>query len=301
MALTPTICVLCTLVFATMVAQFPSWRMGVCGELDPPQAYAGECAAEYIGNYGVEPGLTSWLVQARCFSRFEADYTGLWGARFDPLLFTEDRRWWTLVTSAFVHIDVWHLLTNIIAFAVLGSWIERRFGALRLAPMVLMTVVGGNLLSILAEDTCKFYCGLSGAVYGLVATLIADLAIHWDSITRPVPRLIIFGGAIAMMTYELIGDKEVSGYSHLGGLLTGLLPCSLFITRCPKTPPWRSWLLILAALIGFILIFISLPLALYGTLGMGVAPGGTMECLGIDFPRQGTHGYPVAPEDCELL
>ena len=81
MALTPAICVLCTLVFATMVAQFPSWRMGVCGELDPPQAYAGECAAEYIGNYGVEPGLTSWLVQARCFSRFEADYTGLWGAR----------------------------------------------------------------------------------------------------------------------------------------------------------------------------------------------------------------------------
>jgi len=269
----------------------------VCQVLDPRATYAdGDCKGAYE-RYGAGPGVLDWVLMRECFTKLEPDYMGLWGARFDPLLYAERNRWWTLVSSAFVHIDIYHLAINCFAFAAIGGFLERRYGSVRLAAPVFLSIVGGNLLSTLFESNCTFYSGLSGAVYGMVALLIADLVVNWDSIRRPVVRIIVFVGAVTMMSIELVSDDSVSSYSHLGGLITGLVPASLFLTRVHWRPRWKTWVLLVCGVTSLLLIFVFLPLALYSEIGDGVAPNRTMTCYGVDFPRV-RHGYPVVPSKC---
>ena len=299
--LTPLIVLACVGLWIAAVAQFPAWRLDVCTVLDPGASYADDqCKEQYEREFGVGAGILNWVLMRKCFTKLDPDYLGMWGARFDPLLYAEGNRWWTLASSAFVHVDFWHLATNSFAFAAIGGFLERRYGAVRLAPTVLLTIVGGNLLSTLFESNCSIYSGLSGGVYGMVALLIADLVVNFDSILRPIPRILIFLGAVAIMTVELITDDAVSSYSHLGGLLSGLVPASLFLTRVHSMPRWKTWALLVGGLVSLVVLFFILPLLLYDEINnpLGVAPGGQLSCYGIDFPRE-RRGYPIVRTSCQ--
>lgn len=73
---------------------------------------------------------------------------------------------WRLLTPAFVHTNVLHLLFNMLWLLDLGSMIESRLGSGRLGLKIILFGVLSNLAQFFWMESGAF-CGLSGVNYGL--------------------------------------------------------------------------------------------------------------------------------------
>jgi len=132
--------------------------------------------------------------------------------------------WWRLSSYMFLHVGLLHLGINVYGLWVLGRLLEQMVGSLRffiiyvgsgLAGGVASTLVGGAATSV----------GASGAVFGLLAAAVVELAIHRKSYPRrwsgALLGMLLFLGAanIAIgFLYQVIDQS-----CHLGGLAGGAL------------------------------------------------------------------------------
>src|SRR6185503_1033449 len=73
---------------------------------------------------------------------------------------------WRLLTPSFVHINVLHLLLNMLWLLDLGSMIESRLGTGRLAMKIVVLWILSNLAQFFWREDGSF-CGLSGVNSGL--------------------------------------------------------------------------------------------------------------------------------------
>lgn len=74
---------------------------------------------------------------------------------------------WRLVTPIFIHMNVLHILFNLMWLADLGSMIEGRQSSSLLGWLVLGLAVGSNLVQYAVTGNPRFG-GMSGVVYGLL-------------------------------------------------------------------------------------------------------------------------------------
>ena len=72
---------------------------------------------------------------------------------------------WRLVTPIFIHLDIFHILFNMLWLRELGSTTESRRGSLRYGLMVLAIAVPSNLGQYLMAG--PYFGGMSGVVFGL--------------------------------------------------------------------------------------------------------------------------------------
>src|SRR6185503_10317274 len=87
------------------------------------------------------------------------------GANLGRLGLTQEP--WRLLSSAFLHIGVVHLLANMWALYVFGRVLERVLGPARLLVLYGVAALGGGLLSALVHAR-SLAAGASGAVWGLM-------------------------------------------------------------------------------------------------------------------------------------
>lgn len=100
--------------------------------------------------------------------------------------------------------------------------------------------VGGNLISAAAESPCVLVVGASGAVFGLQGFFIADLIVNFETITRPLLRLLMTVIFFAFFVITLVtGPSSVSHWSHIGGLICGIFPSFLFLPNI-KDKRWKA-------------------------------------------------------------
>ncbi len=101
-----------------------------------------------------------------------------WSGHSIDLLVVDDRarvgahggaQIWRFVTSAFPHVDLWHLAFNLYWLWVFGTVIEEVYGCLRLSALMLFLAVGSSMGQCAA--TLEGGVGLSGVVYGLCTYL----------------------------------------------------------------------------------------------------------------------------------
>ncbi len=87
------------------------------------------------------------------------------------------QEWWRWVTASFAHYDATHLLTNLVAFVILGTLVERRRGALVLA---LLTALGASAtlawLHLLLPEY-RTFAGLSAVSFALLGYLAGALSL----------------------------------------------------------------------------------------------------------------------------
>jgi GlpG protein len=130
---------------------------------------------------------------------------------------------WRLVTPIFVHAslksDLFHILFNMLWLKDLGSIIEVRQGAPRLAWVVLLTAVISNLTQYVFSG--PWFCGMSGVIYGLFGYI-------WMKSRRdPGSGLSIDStSATIMMAWFFLCFSGLMGSvangAHAGGLLAGV-------------------------------------------------------------------------------
>lgn len=137
-------------------------------------------------------------------------------------LFVAAGDWYRLVTSAFVHFGLVHLLFNMYALYILGPPLERHLGRLRFAALYGLSALGGSVLVYLFSVPTAPTAGASGAIFGLFgATAVAykrfDLDMRW---------LI---GLIAINLVITFSVPNISWQGHLGGLITGAVVAAAYI------------------------------------------------------------------------
>lgn len=125
-------------------------------------------------------------------------------------------QYYRLLTSAFMHYGIVHILFNMWALYVLGPPLEQHLGRLRFATLYLLSALGGSVVVYLFSPLNAATAGASGAIFGLFgATLVAAKRLNLD--VRWLVGLIVVN---LVITFTVPG---ISWQGHLGGLVTGAL------------------------------------------------------------------------------
>jgi GlpG protein len=129
---------------------------------------------------------------------------------------------WRLATNVFPHLDIFHLAFNLYWLWVLGTTVERIYGHLRTALLILLFAIGsGSLDFAFAQGGV----GLSGVGYGLFGLLYV-LSRHDDrfkeSLDQRTVNLFVGWFFICLLT-TVAHVWNVANIAHASGALLGLL------------------------------------------------------------------------------
>ncbi|MGN9837614.1 rhomboid family intramembrane serine protease [Nonomuraea sp. H19] len=124
--------------------------------------------------------------------------------------------YYRLISAAFVHGSVFHILFNCWALYVVGPYLERAFGHVRYVALYLVSALGGSVLGLWLDPLNQPTVGASGAIFGLFgAVFVVGRRLNMD-----------VRGIAALIAINLVITFVVSGISwtgHIGGLITGSL------------------------------------------------------------------------------
>lgn len=179
------------------------------------------------------------------------------GARYTPLIL--QGQWWRLITAGFLHVGLEHLVINMVSLYFIGMYVEGIFGHFGMLVIYLISIVMGNIASMLFQPIRGVSAGASTGIFGLFgAFLMLGLAFHDNPIIQQIARqfliLVVFniGADLLMPGIDLAG--------HLGGLLGGFLAAGMMgSTKIGKMDLIKRFL---SGTILIVLIFIMLWRAL---------------------------------------
>jgi membrane associated rhomboid family serine protease len=137
----------------------------------------------------------------------------------------------TLVTSMFLHADIFHLFGNMIFLFVFGDDVEEAMGSLRFIVFYLSSGIVGALAFVASGPQSVIpLIGASGAVSGVIAAYL---------MLRPCAKIkvLLFYFVFSLDAFWVIGswallqlvhlasqpDDDVAYWAHIGGLLAGAL------------------------------------------------------------------------------
>lgn len=130
-----------------------------------------------------------------------------------------DKEYYRIVTAAFTHKEVWHIIMNMYSLYNLGSVLEPMVSSERFVTMYIVIMLLGGLLSLiihkkhgpftLAIGASGVLCGLMGVYIVIVVVLVGLSGIRYFA-----PTLICLG--------IMCLSKRIDNIGHLAGLIIGI-------------------------------------------------------------------------------
>ncbi len=129
----------------------------------------------------------------------------------------QNGRYWQLITSMFVHVNIAHLASNMFFLLLFGLRAEDFFTDAEYYLVYFTSGLAGNLLSLLyvLYPQSVTSAGASGAIFGLFGSVIIYLR-------KVVERSIIGALFFAFMFFLITISASTNIYAHFGGLIAGL-------------------------------------------------------------------------------
>lgn len=128
--------------------------------------------------------------------------------------------WYRLITSAFLHGGIFHLLFNGYALFLLGNALERWLGHGRFLALWLLGALSGSVLSLLAAPG-QLSIGASGAIFALFgAAFVTGRRLGLDM--RMILVLLVVNLGITFLV------PNISWTAHIGGLVAGFAVGAVF-------------------------------------------------------------------------
>jgi membrane associated rhomboid family serine protease len=130
---------------------------------------------------------------------------------------------WRLLTSAFTHVQIFHIFSNLFMLYQLGPVLEQMLGRLRFIVLYLLSGLGGGVaVWLLSTHPTQATLGASGAVLGLVGALLVISRAHGLDVTWIVGYVAV----TAVISFTL---PNISWEGHLGGFVTGVAVAAIFL------------------------------------------------------------------------
>ena len=186
----------------------------------------------------------TWLACLVCIGIFigitTSDDADVWAtlAKFGsvPALSIWEGHYWALITSNFVHLELWHIAFNVYWLWVFGNRIERVIGSLRFLSFVLVAGFVSSAYQLVVTDSTGI--GASGIGYALFGFM-------WATRHRyPLFLEVLDGKTIQLFMIWLVGCIvatylnlwQVANTAHVAGLLFGGLVAGAFALTCASAP-----------------------------------------------------------------
>jgi membrane associated rhomboid family serine protease len=129
---------------------------------------------------------------------------------------------WRLLTSAFTHVQIFHIFSNLFMLWQLGPMLEQMLGRLRFTVLYLLSALGGGVAVWILGAPGSATLGASGAVLGLVGALLVISKARGLDVTWIV-------GYVAITAVLSFIVPNISWEGHLGGFVTGAAVAWLFL------------------------------------------------------------------------
>jgi membrane associated rhomboid family serine protease len=127
--------------------------------------------------------------------------------------------YWRLISSGFLHEEIWHVALNMLALYWLGRMMEPALGHARFLGIYFVSLLCGSL-GVLILDPNVPTLGASGAVYGLLGGAIVMARNRQIDLMQSglVPIL-----ALNLAITILFSNRGISLGGHVGGLIAGFI------------------------------------------------------------------------------
>ena len=142
------------------------------------------------------------------------------------LIGVAEGQWYRLLTAAFLHANLIHLVSNMFALITIGPQLEAALGRTRFVALYVLAALGGSTLSFLVSDPRTLGVGASGAVFGLFGGFYV-LVRRTGAETGPILGLIAIN---LVITFAL---PIIDWRAHIGGLATGAVVAAAFAYAPP--------------------------------------------------------------------
>ncbi len=170
---------------------------------------------------------------------------------------------WALVTSVFVHLEIWHIAFNVYWLWLLGSVLEESIGSLRFALFFVAAAWVSSAAQLLM--TGNMGIGVSGVVYALFG--FGWVARHkmpqFKAILNDQTVQVFLVWLVFCVVLTKLGVMQVGNWAHGFGLAFGVAVGGLFVLRwrplvsalglivllggsilplkwCPLSPDWTA-------------------------------------------------------------
>jgi len=135
--------------------------------------------------------------------------------------------YWQLFTAMFIHVNIIHLLGNMLFLLIFGLRAEELFSLKEYLLIYFLSGLTGNLLTLLFGFD-MISAGASGAIFGMFGAC----TIYFR---RAIGQSIMSALLYAFFLLMISSGPSVNIFAHLGGLVVGLLiGYVLAATRKPK-------------------------------------------------------------------
>ena len=171
-----------------------------------------------------------------------------------------EHQYWRLLTSGFLHENLFHIGVNMYILYWLGSMLEPALGSVKFAAIYFTSLLVGSFGALFA--TASPSLGASGAVFGLMGAAVVELRAR---------RMSVMESGIGLLIIINLGFSfavpDISVGAHIGGLLGGALAGLAIRTADDRR---RSWLG-LAACLALSAAAVVGSIAVAGAGGTGIA------------------------------
>ena len=131
-------------------------------------------------------------------------------------------QYYRMITSAFLHAGVFHILFNMLWLWLFGVQIEAVLGRVKYLVLYLVAAFGGSVCSYWFQSPRTLGVGASGAVLGLFGAYFVLGRARQADTSQAVGLIVI------TLVFGLI-NPLVDNYAHIGGALTGGAVAGVFV------------------------------------------------------------------------
>lgn len=144
-----------------------------------------------------------------------------WGANSTSAV--QNGQAWRLLSSMFLHGNVFHLVINMAALVSAGLIVERIYGHRLYALIYFASGIVGSSLSLYFASQTTVAVGASGAIFGVTGALFVAIFQHRKRLPKSFSKQMITSLSF-FITYSIIQSLTKTGIdtaAHIGGLLAG--------------------------------------------------------------------------------
>lgn len=165
-----------------------------------------------------------------------------------------------LFTSAFLHVDLNHLIFNLFTFYFFSEVVIYSLGSTALLWVYFVSLLAGGYFGLFVHKKEPYYSavGASGAVTGVLYAaiyLVPDMRLGFFFIPIPLPAYLV---GLGYMLYTIYGMKKrtsnIGHSAHFGGAIGGLIIAIVLAPERVSLNPIASMCLLAPLLLMGILI-----------------------------------------------